>query len=327
MNSFGRIFRVTIFGESHGPMIGVTIDGVPAGISLSKEDFYADIERRKAGAAGTTPRKEEDEPKIISGVFNDFTTGAPLTILFENNNVQSKDYDAIKAVPRPGHADFVLNRKFKGFNDYRGGGHSSGRLTLALVAAGVVAKKVLGDQIKISAALTEAGGNKDIEAAIQAAIENQDSIGGIVTCSVTGLPLGLGEPFFDSAESVISHAIFSVPAIKGIEFGSGFKAAAMKGSEHNDAIINERGDTATNNAGGINGGITNGNELYFHIAVKPTSSTPKEQKTWNEQTKSVESFTVKGRHDLCIALRVPVVAEAATAIALADLLQIVNCYK
>jgi len=327
MNSFGRIFRVTIFGESHGPMIGVTIDGVPAGISLNKEDFYADIERRKAGAAGTTPRKEEDDPKIITGVFNEHTTGAPLTILFENNNVQSKDYDAIKAVPRPGHADFVLNRKFKGFNDYRGGGHSSGRLTLALVAAGVVAKKVLGDQIKISATLTEAGGNKDIEAAIQAAIEKQDSIGGIVTCSVTGLPLGLGEPFFDSAESVISHAMFSVPAIKGIEFGSGFKAAAMKGSEHNDAIISEKGDTATNNAGGINGGITNGNELYFRIAVKPTSSTPKEQRTWNEQTKSVEAFTVKGRHDLCIALRVPVVAEAATAIALADLLQIANCYK
>ena len=327
MNSFGRIFRVTIFGESHGPMIGVTIDGVPTGLSLKKEDFYADIERRKAGAAGTTPRKEEDEPKIISGVFNDYTTGAPLTILFENNNTQSKDYDAIKAVPRPGHSDFVLNRKFKGFNDYRGGGHSSGRLTLALVAAGVVAKKVLGNQIKISATLTEAGGNKDVEAAIQAAIENQDSIGGIVTCAVTGLPLGLGEPFFDSAESVISHAIFSVPAIKGIEFGSGFKAAAMKGSEHNDAIINEKGETKTNNAGGINGGITNSNELYFRIAVKPTSSTPKEQRTWNEQTKSVEAFTVKGRHDLCIALRVPVVAEAATAIALADLLQIFNCYK
>lgn len=327
MNSFGRIFRVTILGESHGPMIGLTIDGVPAGISLNKEDFYADIERRKAGAAGTTPRKEEDEPKIITGIFNEHTTGAPLTILFENNNIQSKDYDAIKAVPRPGHADFVLNRKFKGFNDYRGGGHSSGRLTLALVAAGVVAKKALGDQIKIYAALTEAGGNKDIEAAIKAAIENQDSIGGIVTCSVTGLPLGLGEPFFDSAESAISHAIFSVPAIKGIEFGSGFRAASMKGSEHNDAIISERGDTATNNAGGINGGITNGNELYFRIAVKPTSSTPKEQRTWNEQTKSVEAFTVKGRHDLCIALRVPVVAEAATAIALADLLQITNCYK
>lgn len=327
MNNFGRIFRVTIFGESHGPMIGVTLDGVPAGISLKKEDLYTDIERRKAGAAGTTPRKEEDEPKIISGVFNDHTTGAPLTILFENNNVQSKDYDAIKAVPRPGHADFVLNRKFNGFNDHRGGGHSSGRLTLALVAAGVVAKKILGDNIKITAKLTEAGGSFDIEAAIQKAIETQDSIGGIVSCSVTGLPLGLGEPFFDSAESVISHTIFSVPAIKGIEFGSGFKAAAMKGSEHNDPIINEKGDTATNNAGGINGGITNGNELHFRIAVKPTSSTPKEQHTWNEQTKSVEAFTVKGRHDLCIALRVPVVAEAATAIALADLLQIANCYN
>ncbi len=318
MNSFGRIFRVSIFGESHGPIIGVTIDGCPAGISLTKEDFYADLERRKAGAAGTTPRKEEDEPILATGIFNGKTTGAPLTILFENKNVQSKDYDAIKDTPRPGHADFVLNKKFGGFNDYRGGGHSSGRLTLPLVAAGIIAKKILG-AIHVSASLTEAGGNTDIEAAIQEAIANQDSIGGIVTCKVSGLPLGLGEPFFDSVESVISHAIFSIPAIKGIDFGSGFEAAKMTGSVNNDAIIDAAGNTRTNHAGGINGGITNGNELYFRIAVKPASSTPREQQTWNEKTQSVESFTVKGRHDLCIALRVPVVAEAATAIALADL--------
>lgn len=321
MNSFGRIFRVNIFGESHGAMVGITIDGCPAGIPLTEDDFLADLERRKAGASGTTPRKEDDTPKIVSGVFNDHTTGAPITILFENNNTKSADYDAIKNTPRPGHADFVLNKKHKGFNDYRGGGHSSGRLTVALVAAGVVAKKVL-QNIAIKATLTEAGGNKDIEAAIAKAVEEQDSIGGIITCSVSNIPLGIGEPFFDSVESVISHAIFSIPAVKGIEFGSGFSATKMKGSEHNDAIMDATGKTATNNAGGINGGISNGNELIFNVAIKPTSSTPKEQHTWSNATRQVEAFTVKGRHDLCIALRAPVVVEATTAIALADLLLI-----
>ena len=319
MNSFGRIFRVHIFGESHGPAVGVTIDGCPAGIALSVEDFTADIERRKAGAAGTTPRKEDDIPEILSGVFNNKTTGAPITIIFRNNNTHSADYEALRDTPRPGHADFVLHQKFDGFNDYRGGGHSSGRLTVCLVAAGVVAKKVLNG-ISVSATLVEAGGNTDIEAAIQKAVEEQDSIGGIVSCSVKGLSVGLGEPFFDSAESLISHIAFSIPAIKGIEFGSGFGATKMKGSEHNDAIIDADGTTKTNNAGGINGGITNGNELTFRIAVKPTSSTPKEQQTWNNKTQQVETFAVKGRHDLCIALRVPVVAEAAAAIAVADLL-------
>lgn len=319
MNTFGRIFRVHIFGESHGASVGATIDGCPAGITLHTDDFTADLERRKAGASGTTPRKEDDIPKIVSGVFNGRTTGAPITILFENNNTKSSDYEAIKNTPRPGHADFVLHEKFNGYNDYRGGGHSSGRLTVALVAAGVVAKKVLGN-ISIHAKLIEAGGNTDIEAAINKAVEEQDSIGGVVACSVTDLPLGLGEPFFDSLESVISHAIFSIPAVKGIEFGAGFAATHMKGSEHNDAIVDQKGTTATNNAGGINGGISNGNELYFRIAVKPTSSTPKEQHTWNKAEQQVTSFSVKGRHDLCIALRVPVVAEAATAIALADML-------
>lgn len=319
MNSFGRIFRVSIFGESHGRAVGIIIDGCPAGIALTVDDFTADLERRKAGAAGTTPRKEDDIPEILSGVFNGHTTGAPITIIFRNNNTRSADYDALRATPRPGHADFVLHEKFNGYNDYRGGGHSSGRLTVCLVAAGVVAKKVMAPSI-VNARLIEAGGNTDIEAAIQKAVDEQDSIGGIVSVSATGLPLGLGEPFFDSAESLISHMIFAVPAIKGIEFGAGFAGTKMKGSEHNDAFIDEKGKTRTNNAGGINGGITNGNELHFRIAVKPTSSTPKEQQTWNKETQSVEAFTVKGRHDLCIALRVPVVAEAATAIALADML-------
>ncbi len=284
MNSFGTIFRVTIFGESHGPIVGITVDGCPAGISIQEADLLSDLERRKAGAAGTTPRKEEDTPHIISGVFNGRSTGAPLTIIFENNNTRSADYEAIRETPRPGHADFVLHKKFNGHNDYRGGGHSSGRLTVALVAAGVVAKKILTG-IQIQASLTEAGGSTDIEAAIQKATDEQDSIGGIVSCSVTGLPVGLGEPFFNSAESLISHAVFSIPAIKGIEFGSGFAATHLKGSEHNDAITDANGATATNHAGGINGGITNGNELLFRVAVKPTSSTPKEQRTWNNATR------------------------------------------
>jgi Chorismate synthase len=321
MNSFGRIFRLSIFGESHGAAVGVTIDGCPAGISLTVADMLPDLQRRKAGAAGTTPRQEEDMPEIISGVFNDKTTGAPITILFRNTNTRSGDYEAIRNTPRPGHADFVLHHKYNGYNDYRGGGHSSGRLTLSLVAAGVVAKKVFS-HINIQASLVEAGGNTDIEAAINKAVEEQDSIGGIVSCTASGLPSGLGEPFFDSVESVIAHLAFSVPAIKGVEFGAGFAATRMKGSEHNDAIIDAEGHTATNHAGGINGGITNGNELHFRVAVKPTSSTPKEQQTWNNATQSVEAFTVKGRHDLCIALRVPVVIEAITAIALADLLAI-----
>jgi len=336
MNSFGRLFRVSVFGESHGAAVGVVIDGCPAGIALTTEDFLSDLERRKPGAAGTTPRQEDDTPKIISGVFNETTTGAPITIVFENNNIKSSDYEKIKHTPRPGHADFVLHEKFNGFNDYRGGGHSSGRLTLALVAAGVVAKKITQRAFlentsqptcKIEATLVEAGGNSNIEEAIETAIANQDSIGGIVACTVSGLPIGLGEPFFDSAESLISHAIFSIPAIKGIEFGSGFNGSKLTGSQNNDPIVNQSGKTATNHSGGINGGITNGNELFFRVAVKPTSSTPREQQTWNRETDSMQPFTARGRHDLCIALRVPVVVEAATAMVLADLFLIRKAYQ
>ena len=318
MNTFGRVFRVSIFGESHGEQVGVTVDGCPAGISLSAEDFATDLKRRKPGYAGTTTRHEPDAPHIVSGLYKGKTTGAPITITFQNTNTRSEDYEHLRNVPRPGHADFVLNSKSGGHNDPRGGGHSSGRLTVALVAAGVVAKKVLaGTEVK--AVLKEAGGNADIEAAIAQAVEQQDSIGGIVECTVTGLPVGLGEPFFDPAESLISHMVFSVPAVKAIEFGAGFAAARMTGSEHNDAITDATGKTATNHAGGINGGITNGNPLIFRVAVKPPSSTPRVQHTWNGNTQSVEPLEIKGRHDLCIALRAPVVIEAAAAIALADL--------
>jgi len=333
LNSFGRIFRIHIFGESHGVSVGLTIDGCPAGLSISADDFIADIERRKGGAKGTTPRKEDDLPIFKSGLFNNKTTGAPITILFENNNTRSTDYAKQRAFPRPGHADFVAHEKFGGNEDFRGGGHFSGRLTVCLVAAGVIAKKLLnppvtssskGERIKVEAIIKEIGGEADIEKGLQKAIEAKDTIGGIVECKVNGLPIGLGEPFFDSVESVISHAVFAIPAVRGIEFGSGFAAAKMFGSLHNDAIENANGKTRTNHAGGVVGGITNGNEIVFRIAIKPTSSTPKEQQTLNWETKEVEAFSVKGRHDLCIALRVPVVLEAVTAFVLADMLLLEN---
>ncbi|TVR40213.1 MAG: chorismate synthase [Bacteroidia bacterium] len=318
MNSFGRIFRVHIFGESHGSTIGITIDGCPPGIALSPADFIADLERRKPGAKGTTPRKEDDRPEVVSGCHNGYTTGAPLTILFHNKNVRSKDYADLKDTPRPGHADFVASQRFMGYNDPRGGGHFSGRLTVALVAAGVVAKKIL-IPVNITAALIEAGGMTDIQDAVSKALEEGDSIGGLVECRAENIPVGWGEPFFDSAESVISHLAFAVPAIKGIEFGSGFRAATMRGSEHNDPIVDSSGKTATNHAGGITGGLTNGNALIFRVAVKPTSSISKKQTSLNIQTNKMATLEVAGRHDACIALRVPVVIEAITAMALADL--------
>ena len=501
MNSFGRIFRVNIFGESHGESAGINIDGCPAGLPLSAEDFLEDIERRKGGTQkGTTPRKEDDLPIFKSGIFNGKTTGAPITILFENKNIRSGDYEKQRAVPRPGHADFVAHAKFGGHEDFRGGGHFSGRLTVCLVAAGVIAKKLLNltpgpspkergasqvsefgyntntlDQwisvsnyakenrkqpaeaenilwqdlrnrkldgykfrrqhpiagfipdfvcldkklmveidggyhnseeqkkndeqrtlwltehgyrmirftneevlqqlstvlqklrealsfggarpedpigrdlgeanealsfgeglgevqlkhegIKVIATILEIGGETDLDKGLQKAIDNKDSIGGIVECRVSGLPVGLGEPFFDSAESVISHAVFAIPAIRGIEFGTGFAAAKMFGVDHNDVIEDKTGKTKTNHAGGVVGGITNGNELLFRIAVKPTSSTPKEQQTLNWETGAVENFSVKGRHDLCIALRVPVVLEAVTALVLVDLLMLEHHIK
>jgi chorismate synthase len=482
MNSFGRIFRISIFGESHGESVGIVVDGCSAGMPLTVEDFLPDLERRKGGTQkGTTPRQEEDLPIFKSGLFNNNTTGAPITILFENKNIRSGDYEKQRDVPRPGHADFVAHKKFAGFEDYRGSGHFSGRLTVALVAAGVIAKKMLGyaktspqtplqrrgasedselpgyitntpdqwksvtefakenrkqpteseeklweqlrnrkihgckfrrqhpiegyiadfvclekkvvvevdggyhdaeqqtkidefrtltlqkngyrlirfsneevlnkidwvlDEVKriliaesispsplerepegevgiaITSSILEIGGEKDLDKGLQRAIDAKDSIGGLIECRVTGLPIGLGEPFFDSAESLLSHIVFAIPAVRGIEFGTGFAAAKMFGSEHNDAIEDMEGKTRTNHAGGIVGGLTNGNELVFRIAIKPTSSTPKEQVTLNWETGKVEAASVKGRHDLCIALRVPVILEAVTAIVLADLMML-----
>ena len=318
MNTFGRILRVHIFGESHGESVGVVVDGVPSGLSLSEQDLLPDLERRKGGKQkGTTPRQEADYPFFKSGIFNEKTTGFPITILFENNNTRSEDYAKQRSFPRPGHADWVAHEKFGGNEDYRGGGHVSARLTTGLVAAGAIAKKMLGS-ISINALVTEIGGEADIEKGLQNAIDAKDSVGGIVECRVTGLPVGLGEPYFDSVESVLAHMMFAIPAVRGIEFGTGFAAAKMFGSQHNDAIENSTGKTTTNHAGGVVGGISNGNELVFRLAIKPTASTPKEQQSLNWETGLVENFSIKGRHDLCVALRAPVIVEAATALVLAD---------
>ena len=366
MNTFGRNFKVGIFGESHGEAIGVVIDGVKAGMPLSKEDFMEDILRRKSGAKGTTPRVESDEPEILSGIYEGHTTGAPIAIIFRNSNTRSSDYEALKEVPRPGHADFTASVKWNGFNDPRGGGHFSGRLTLPLVAAGVIAKKQCGFSFK--ADLIEIGGEVDKAKwpdLLDATAKEGDSIGGIVECRVDGVPAGLGEPFFDSVESLISHAVFSIPGVRGIEFGDGFAASRLHGSEHNDPLVAAsldgqttatlgtlRGGTGAslceasggaeqseesglsepdasfevvlpkkNGAGGVNGGITNGAPIVFRVAFKPTSSIAKTQRTLNTKTGETVDLNVPGRHDVCFALRTPVIVEAVAAIVLADLLR------
>jgi chorismate synthase len=319
MNSFGRIFRVSVFGESHGEGIGVLIDGCPAGLPLEAADFAADLERRRSGAEGTTPRREADRPRIGSGVWRRRTTGAPILIRFKNGEARSRDYEALRHLPRPGHADFVAERKYGGFQDCRGGGTFSGRATVALVAGGVVAKKIISG-IRITAVLREAGGSTGIQRAVRNAVKAKNSIGGIVECRAVGVPPGLGEPFFDSAESLLSHLVFAVPGVKGIEFGSGFACSRMRGSEANDILVDSGGTTRSNHAGGINGGLTNGNELVFRVVVKPTSSIPGEQLTVDLRTGKAVRISIRGRHDACFALRVPVIIEAAAAVVLADLM-------
>lgn len=294
MNTFGNKFRVSIFGESHGPVVGVTVDGVPAGLPLSADDFKADILRRKPGATGTTPRIESDIPEFLSGVFEGHATGAPLTIVFRNENTRSADYASFRENPRPGHADHVADVKFSGFNDPRGGGHFSGRLTLGIVAAGVIAKKML-PEVSIKAVLTEVGGKtnpSEWQESVKQAAQEGDSLGGIVECRVDGLPVGLGEPFWDSVESLISHAVFSIPGVRGIEFGDGFDTARLRGSENK-------------HKGGVAGGLTNGEPLLFRVAFKPTAS--------------IAKAGIPGRHDACFALRTPVIVEAMAAIVFANL--------
>ena len=346
MNTFGRKFRVSIFGESHGELIGVVMDGVPAGLELTEQDFEQDILRRKSGAKGTTPRIEDDKPMIVSGTYEGHTTGAPLTVVFRNSNTRSSDYALFEAMPRPGHADLTAALKWDDCQDPRGGGHFSGRLTLPVVAAGVVARKILQDATLldetpftgVNARIVELGGipapdccpdcNEESSSAaplpaawkeaIDKAIEEGDSLGAVVECEVPSIDPGYGEPFWDSIESQIAHAVFAIPGVRGIEFGDGFKAAGMKGSDHNDPIGPD-GRPAKNGAGGANGGITNGAPIKFRVAFKPTSSIRKAQQTFNFQTGEMDTLEIPGRHDVCFALRAPVVVEAMTAIALTDL--------
>ena len=346
MNTIGRKFRISIFGESHGELIGVVMDGVPAGLELSEADFEQDILRRKSGAKGTTPRIEADLPKIVSGIYEGHTTGAPLTVTFQNTNTHSSDYEIFAAMPRPGHADLTAALKWDDCQDPRGGGHFSGRLTLPVVAAGVVAKKILTDATildetpftGVSARIVELGGKilhfvqndtaevqsdngkmpEEWQAAIDKAIKEGDSLGAVIECVVPNIDPGYGEPFWDGLEAVLAHAIFSIPGVRGLEFGDGFEAARMKGSEHNDPI-GEDGRPLKNGAGGANGGITNGAPISFRVAFKPTSSIRKAQQTFNFQTGEMDTLEVPGRHDVCFALRAPVVVEAMTAITLADL--------
>ena len=328
MNQFGKIFKVNIFGESHNTSVGVLLDGVPAGISISEEDFSADINRRKPQHASQTKRKESDKPLIESGLFNGYSTGTPILIRFLNENTISKDYSNLVTQPRPGHADFVMREKYNGFNDYRGGGHTSGRLTVGLVAAGVVAKKIINYDFNTE--LIKLGTLDDLskkEEYLADIVKSGDSVGGVIRVTVKNVQIGLGEPFFYSVESAISQILYSIGAVKGVSFGIGFDGIGLLGSEFNDPIIDASGKTSTNNNGGINGGVTNGNDLVVNIFVKPTPSIYKEQQTFDFTKGEVSSLQIHGRHDSAIVERAMVVCENAIAIALCDLYLLNKIYR
>lgn len=297
------------------------MEGVPSGIALGTDVFASDLDRRRPMLKGETPRREEDFP-IVEGLDNQgLTTGQTIRISFKNGNTRSGDYSKFVEHPRPSHADLVQRKKYGEGYDISGGGMSSGRMTVALVSAGVVAKQILGD-ITFSTRLVEVGGCRDteqFESIIANALTEGDSVGGVVECRVQGVDCGLGEPFFDSVESVASHLLFSVPGVKGVAFGDGFDSASKRASERNDMIVDGSGRTLTNNEGGVNGGISNGNDIVVRVAVKPTPSISKPQNTYNFATGCVEPLVVGGRHDACIARRAMVVVEAMVALALADL--------
>ena len=320
-NSFGNILRVTIFGASHADRVGVVLEGVPSGIRLSVDDFMPDLERRRPKSLGDTPRHEEDVPYIEGLDPESVTTGDRLVISFINKNTRSSDYDHLRRQPRPSHADLTQRLKYGEEYNLAGGGIASGRMTVALVAAGVVAKRVLGDA-QFDTRLCRVGGStnpEEFDEIIAQARANGDSVGGVVECRVAGVEATLGEPFFDSVESVISHLLFSIPGVKGVEFGDGFESAMRYGSERNDAIIDARGTTRTNNEGGVNGGISNGNDIVVRAAIKPTPSIALRQQSYNFESGRVEELMIGGRHDACIARRAAVVVEAMVALALAEL--------
>lgn len=352
---WGSKIKLSIFGESHGNAIGITIDGLPAGFSIDMDKIMMEMARRAPGKSSlSTPRKESDIPEILSGYFEGKTTGTPLCAIIRNSNTKSKDYSKLKDVMRPGHADYTGAVRYKGFNDYRGGGHFSGRITAPLVFAGAICKQILEVKgIIVSAHINSIGKIKDcsflesdisdellnsfkekelplintkledeMRQEILSARSSGDSIGGTIECAILGVSPGIGDPFFDSVESTLAHLMFSVPAVKGIEFGKGFDISKMRGSEANDEYYLENGNikTKTNNNGGILGGITNGMPIIFNVAIKPTASIFKEQKAVNIITKEETTLCIEGRHDPCIVQRALPVIEAVAAIGITELM-------
>lgn len=319
-NTFGNILKITIFGASHAEEVGVIIEGVPAGIKLDESLFTTDLDRRRPKLKGETPRREDDAPHIEGIDANGFTCGEPIRISFKNKNIRSYDYDHLRRQPRPSHADLVQLRKYGDNYDISGGGIASGRMTVALVAAGVVAKQIL-EGVTFNTQLVEVGGESDkrqFDDIIKAAAAEGNSVGGVVECTISGIKEPLGEPFFDSVESVMAHLLFSIPAVKGVEFGDGFAGARKRGSARNDAIVDASGATLSNNEGGINGGIANGNDIVVRVAIKPTPSISIVQHTYDFKH-GFSPLLIGGRHDSCIARRAQVVVEAMAAVALADL--------
>jgi len=349
-NSIGKEFTITTFGESHGKYIGVIVDGCPAGLPLSEADIQVELDRRiPAQPKIVSGRIEKDVAKILSGIFNGFTTGAPIALIVENKEIDSSDYEAIKDLPRPSHADYPARVKYDGFNDYRGGGRFSGRVTVTLIMAGAVAKKLLSrfdvDVLAYTRAVGKVKADKKfsaeeirknrytaatrcpdlacaerMEEAIVTARKEGDSLGGVVECIAVNVPVGVGEPLFDSLDADLAKALFNVPAVKGVEFGLGFRVAELKGSESNDPYIMQSGKVATltDNMGGILGGLSTGMPIMIRVAIKPTPSIGKEQKTVNLSTMENASLSIKGRHDPCVVPKAVPAVESAVAITLAD---------
>ncbi|MFH0748351.1 MAG: chorismate synthase [Candidatus Bathyarchaeota archaeon] len=349
-NSIGKCFVITCFGESHGSCVGVLIDGCPPGLHLSSQDIQDEVDRRRPVSNHiSTSRKEEDTVEILSGVFNDYTTGAPLCLLVKNKEIESDSYEEFRWKPRPGHADYPALIRYREFNDYRGGGRFSGRITVAFVMAGAVAKKLVakvgvellahtveiaGIEVKDAPTIDEIKNNvnqnnvrcadlnvaREMEKAIVTAREKGDSVGGVVECQVFGLPAGVGEPIFDSLDAELAKILFDIPAVKGVEFGRGFGASRLKGSENNDQYSLKKGRviTKTNNAGGILGGLSDGMPIIIRVAFKPTPSISKVQSTVNLKTLEEAPLTIRGRHDACIVPRTIPVVESAVAIVLTD---------
>ena len=328
MNSYGTLFKVTLYGESHQEAIGVVVDGMPSGIKIDEALIKSDLEKRKPHAVGTTPRKETDKVHLLSGVFNNYSTGSPIHLMIKNENIKLSDYSHLKKQPRPGHADYVSNMKYQGFQDYRGGGRFSGRLTAALVAAGSLAKMIV--PFEFSHKLIQVGTLKDMDQLddyLKMVAEQGDSVGGIIEVRVKKMMVGLGEPFFNKLDGEIGKMMLSIPAVKAVSIGEGFDGIEKFGSEFNDTIVDKTGKSLTNHSGGTSGGISNGNDLVVKVFVKPTSSIQKEQQTLDLETNEVESLIIGGRHDVCIARRIGIVLENTIAIVLADLFLMNRAYQ